>query len=371
MTATSARIKVDTRTKLFYGFGSVAYGIKDNGFRALLLIYYNQVVGLPAGLVATAIMIALVVDSVFDPIIGQISDTWHSKWGRRHPFMYAAAPPSALSFLMLWNPLLRWSQSALIAYLAITSVIVRTFITLFEIPNSALVSEFTTNYDERTSIISYKYLFFFWGSLTLSVLTYRVLMVTDATHPVGQLNPESYVRYGWVASALMLAAILISSLGTHRWIPLLRNAKQIGKRSLMTIAKEMYQTLAHRSFLMVPSAALCKGMAIGISGSLALYMNTFFWQLSAPQLAFLTLEGFFTALLAAWLTPRVSEYFGKKRSIIWSLGLSLVIGVTPQVLRVFGLFLENGSPWLVPALFVHGLNGGFLSRIEIRRHARR
>ena len=38
------------RTKLFYGFGSVAYGVKDAGFGALLLLYYNQVIGLPAPL---------------------------------------------------------------------------------------------------------------------------------------------------------------------------------------------------------------------------------------------------------------------------------------------------------------------------------
>jgi glycoside/pentoside/hexuronide:cation symporter, GPH family len=347
--------QVDTRTKFLYGIGSVAYGIKDNGFRALLLIYYNQVVGLPANLVAIAIMIALVADSIFDPIIGQISDTWHSKWGRRHPFMYAAALPSALSFLLLWNPPHDWSQTQLIAYLAVTAIVVRTFITLYEIPSSALVSEFTSNYDERTSIMSFRYLFFFWGSLALTVLTYRVLMVTDAAHPVGQLNPTSYVRYGWVASAMMLIAILISSIGTHRWIPRLRKAPTVGKRSLFGIAKVMYQTIAHRSFLLVSTAALCKGMALGISGSLALYMNTFFWQLSAPQLAFLTLDGFFTALLAAWLTPRFAKRYGKKTIIIWFLVLSFVIGVAPQVLRIAGLYFANGSPWLVPALFVNGV----------------
>jgi Na+/melibiose symporter-like transporter len=346
---------VDTRTKFLYGFGSIAYGIKDNGFRALLLIYYNQVVGLPAGLVATAIMIALVVDSIFDPIIGQISDTWHSKWGRRHPFMYAAAVPSAISFLFLWNPPLHWSQSQLLAYLVVAAVVVRTFITLYEIPSSALVSELTSNYDERTSLMSYRFLFFFWGSLTLTILTYRVLMVTDAAHPVGQLNPASYVRYGWVASAMMLTAILVSAIGTHRWIPRLRQPPAAKKKSLFAIAKDMYDTLAHRSFLMVTVAGLCKGMALGISGSLGLYMNTFFWQLSAPQLAILTLDGFFTALFAASLTPRVSKRFGKKNTIIWFFALSFIIGVTPQVLRVMGLFFENGSPWLVPTLFVHGV----------------
>src|SRR5262245_35063808 len=262
--------QVDTRTKLFYGFGSIAYGIKDNGFRALLLIYYNQVVGLPANLVATAIMIALVIDSVFDPIIGQISDTWHSKWGRRHPFVYTAAVPSALSFLLLLNPPLHWTQSELLVYLVVTAVIVRTFITIYEIPSAALVSELTSNYDERTSLMSYRYLFFFWGSLGLSILTYRVLMVTDASHPVGPLNPASYVRYGWVASALMLTAILVSAIGTHHWIPRLRQPPPKSGKSLFAVAKDMYDTLAHRSFLMVAGAGLCKGMALGISGSLGL-----------------------------------------------------------------------------------------------------
>jgi GPH family glycoside/pentoside/hexuronide:cation symporter len=352
--STPQSLTVDLRTKLFYGFGSIAYGIKDNGFRALLLIYYNQVVGLPANLVAVAIMIALVIDSIFDPVIGQISDTWHSKWGRRHPFMYAAAVPSALSFLLLWNPPLDWSQTQLIGYLVVTAVIVRTFITLYEIPSAALVSELSSNYDERTSLMSFRYLFFFWGSLGLSILTYRVLMVTDAAHPVGQLNPESYVRYGWVASALMLAAILISAMGTHNWIPRLRKPPPKTNKSLIAIAKDMVDTLTHRSFLMVMGAGLCKGMALGISGSLALYMNTFFWQLTAPQLAILVLDGFFSALFAAWLTPRVSKRFGKKTTIIWFFAFSFIIGVAPQILRVMGLFFENGSPWLVPTLFVHG-----------------
>jgi GPH family glycoside/pentoside/hexuronide:cation symporter len=345
---------IDKRTKLFYGFGSVAYGVKDNGFRGLLLIYYNQVVGLPASLVAMAIMIALVIDAISDPIVGQISDTWHSKWGRRHPFMYAAAVPSALTYLLLWNPPTDWSQSQLLAYLVVTAVVVRTFITFYEIPSAALVSEFTNNYDERTSLMSYRYLFFFWGSLALSILTYRVLFVTSATHPVGQLNPESYARYGWVAATVMLVAILVSAIGTHHWIPRLRKPPVRPPRSMLAVGKEMYQTLAHRSFLMMLCAALCKGMALGISGSLALYMNTFFWQLTAPQLAILVLDGFFAALFAAWLTPRISKRFGKKITIIWFFALSFVIGVAPQVLRVMGLFFENGSPWLVPTLFVHG-----------------
>src|SRR5580658_4029915 len=84
------------RTKLFYGLGTVAFGVKDNGFNYLLLPFYNQVVGLSAPLVGLAILIAMTLDAIIDPMIGQFSDNLRTRWGRRHPFMYAAALPVAL-----------------------------------------------------------------------------------------------------------------------------------------------------------------------------------------------------------------------------------------------------------------------------------
>ena len=100
--ASDRRLSIPTR--LFYGVGSVAFGVKDNGFSFLLLLFYNQVIGLTATKVGLAILIAMLVDAFLDPIVGQISDNWRSRWGRRHPFMYAAALPVAVSYLLLWSP---------------------------------------------------------------------------------------------------------------------------------------------------------------------------------------------------------------------------------------------------------------------------
>ena len=72
-------------TKLFYGFGSVAFGVKDQGFAFLLLLYYNQVLGMPEKWVGLGIMIALIADAFLDPIVGYVSDNLHTRWGRRHP----------------------------------------------------------------------------------------------------------------------------------------------------------------------------------------------------------------------------------------------------------------------------------------------
>src|ERR1700748_3261115 len=116
---------VSLRTKLFYGFGSVAFGVKDNGFQTILLLFYNQVVHLPGVLVGLAVSIALMIDAFIDPVVGHFSDNLRTRWGRRHPLMYAAALPVAITYLLLWNPP-HWSASALFVYLIVVSILVRT-----------------------------------------------------------------------------------------------------------------------------------------------------------------------------------------------------------------------------------------------------
>jgi len=264
--APAADGRLDRSTRFFYGLGSVAFGVKDNGFSFMLMLFYNQVLGVPASLVALALLTALVFDAVIDPMIGHVSDNLRSPWGRRHPFMYAAALPVALSYLLLWNPPQGWSHDALFVYLIVVAVIIRSFITMYEIPSSALAAELTTDYDERTKVMSYRYFFAWWGGLTMTLLALKVFLTPDAEHPVGQLNPAGYVTYGYVAAAVIFFAIIVSAMGTHNQIPRLR-IPPARKLSLGQLAKEMVGTLSHKSFLVLMGAGLFNAMAGGLATS--------------------------------------------------------------------------------------------------------
>ena len=79
------------RTKIVYGLGSVAFGVKDNGFQTILLLFYNQVVHLPGIQVGLAVSIALMIDAFIDPVVGHFSDNLRTRWGRRHPLIMS--PP--------------------------------------------------------------------------------------------------------------------------------------------------------------------------------------------------------------------------------------------------------------------------------------
>ena len=74
--------KLPLHIKLGNGFGSVAYGVKDNGFATLLMLFYNQVLGLDAKIVGFILLIALLLDAIVDPLVGHWGDKTHSRRGK-------------------------------------------------------------------------------------------------------------------------------------------------------------------------------------------------------------------------------------------------------------------------------------------------
>ena len=352
MNSNVSSVRLTLRTKLLYGLGSVAFGVKDNGFAFFLLLYYNQVLGLPERWVGLAIMIALVVDAMADPIVGYLSDHLHSRWGRRHPFMYASALPVGCAYYLLWTPPQGLSQGGLFAYLLAVAIVVRIFIGLYEIPSASLAAELTDHYDQRTSILGFRYFFGWWGGLTMAVLAYSVFLQPDASHPVGVLNPGGYRRYGLTSSILMMTAILVSALGTHSFIPHLRKPPAERAVGLAAIAREFRETLSNRSFLALFGAAFFSAMAAGLIAALNIYFNTFFWELDSNQISILALANFVSAAAALAIAPRLSIRFGKKPAAVGSAMAAGLFGQAPITLRLFGLFPANHSSALMPTLLV-------------------
>src|SRR5215213_4235881 len=124
--------------KLLFCSGSIAILVKRGAIETFLLVYYNQAIGLAPELVGLAIMITLVFDAIFDPVFGQFSDNFRSRWGRRHPFMYVSALPLALVFFLLWNPPGGATDPQLFVYLLSCLLLIRLLDTFFEVPSGAL-----------------------------------------------------------------------------------------------------------------------------------------------------------------------------------------------------------------------------------------
>ena len=116
-TATRRR-KLSVKTKLLFASGALQEAVVTAG-AIVTVLFYNQVLGISPALAGTAFLIASIVDAISDPLIGAVSDRFRSRWGRRHPFMFASALPIAVSFYFLYQPVDGLSETGYFIWLVV------------------------------------------------------------------------------------------------------------------------------------------------------------------------------------------------------------------------------------------------------------
>ena len=333
--------------KVMHGLGSVAYGVKDNGFSVFLLIFYNQVLGIDAGVVGTVIMAALIFDAFADPIIGELSDRTQSKWGRRLPWLYTAAIPLGIIWLLLWHPP-EMGQTGTIIWLFCTAVLARSLVAMCEVPSIALVPELTADYDERTRLMRYRFLFGWAGGLLMLIFAYGIFFTGEK----GVSDPAGYDAYSVWGALMMTGAVLISALGQHRHV-----AKQsppaprgVGLGNAFAEAKV---TLSNRAFLWLVSAAVFGLINQGLTFALTNYQLGFLWQLKQMEMLYYALILFTTVIVAFIIVPPLSARLGKKNAAILLAMISMTF--TAGLYGSWLLDLVPGAPNNPSILFMFAL----------------
>ncbi len=341
--------KVPFSIKAAYGTGAVADGVKTAVFNSFLLFYYTGVLGLPGSLAGAALFVAMCFDAVSDPLVGYLSDHTRSRWGRRHPYMYAAALPMGVSIYLLLAPPAGLGHAALFAWMTSLSICVRVALTLHMIPRSALVPELTYNYDERTSIVAAGFLMGWVGGLGLSQIAWIAIIPSV---PEGRMSPEAYRQIGLVASIACTTAILVSAAGLHRVIPTLRQPDKV-PMGLQPFLAEVKNAFSNRSFQMLLIGGIIISVATNFQEVFGLYMSTYFWELKDGDIARLALL-LGLAVLVATLGARPLSQRSDKRKTAIGLAMFLFLWAPLTIVgRFAGLMPENGSPLLLPVIVAH------------------
>jgi len=338
--------QIDTKTKAIYGFGSFSSGIKESAFGVFLIFFYTQVVGLSGTLAGTAMLCALIFDAISDPLIGHWSDNFHSKWGRRHPFMYIAILPVAISFYCLFNPPLEISTTLTFLWMVVFAVLVRLSITFYVIPSSSMAAEMTSNYHERTQLASFRVLFGWTGSLLMSYLAYNWLFIPSEKFEDGRLDIAAYQIYGLIGAIGILISILVSSLGTHHLIPKLHQGSKLGF-TVKSFFSEFKSVLKNKVFLILFVSVLIASVASGVLDVFTLYINTYFWGFSSKELSTLLLGAMIGAILAFLGLKIYGPKFDKKHLFMLCIIIAIVAGPIPILLRIFDFLPDNGNPLIL------------------------
>jgi len=137
--------------------------------------FYTDVFGISAGAAATILLSARLWDAFADPIVGLLADRTNTRWGKFRPWVLATAVPWCVVMVLAYSTPKGWSMSAMIAYAAVTNILMMTIYSMNNMPYSALGGVMTGDVVERARLNSYRFISvnaaqFIVGGLTLPLV---------------------------------------------------------------------------------------------------------------------------------------------------------------------------------------------------------
>lgn len=359
---------VPMRTKLFFGLGATAESVFLYTFGFLTMLYYNQVLGLPATLAGLGPTLALVFDAVTDPLIGSWSDRFKSKkWGRRHPFMLAAPVPVTLAFYAIFNPPTAASEMELFVWLIVFSILLRSFMTLFFVPHLALGGELSKDYHERTTIMSYNNLGGFLGAAGAVWLSLTFVFTATADYANGLLNPEAYPVFSQWACVVVFVSLYACAWFTRDRIPGLAQPDEAQPPfSFANMYRDLLKVFRNRNYLYLLLGLFFLSIAIGMRSAFNQYMNIYYWELLPDQIRWFVLGSAAGYAIGFAFAFALHRRFDKRATIVVAAIVVAIAEALPVILRVLGVFPENGSSSLFPSILAyHAIGSGALSILNI------
>ena len=358
--------RLTLKTKLSFGVGSAAEAIALHTITAYAVLFYNQVLGLPALLAGLAVSVSLVLDGIIEPAAGSISDRTRSRIGRRHPFMYAAALPIALAFLAVFNPPKGLDQTALFMWFLVSVSLLRWSMAFYHTPHIALGGELSSNYVERSKVMAYNSFFTWAGGALTTIIALRIFFKRTPEYPRGLLNPDAWSPYAMIMSAVAFAILLASALLTHDRIKHLpQPAKDTPAFSLLHFFKDVKWALTNINYVWLLIGFFFLSITLGLRTVLHVYVNTFYWGLDSEELSLFvigTFAGYATAFLFA---ARLHGRFDKKKTMIVAAVAYGVIPAIPIGMGLMGIW-DHQTPGIVAILIAFSaLSYGALSVLSI------
>ena len=347
--------KITVKTKVAFGIGATGEGATNWIFAGLTFFFYNQVLGLSGSLTGLAVLIAIIFDAISDPVIGSISDRFMSKLGRRHPFMFAAPFPTVIAIYLMFFPPYELSEYGLFGWLIFSTIMLRLSITLFAVPHLALGAELSDDYFERSRVMSYNNLFGYMGVIIMHIFTWFLIFPFFADEKIGQLYQESYTPIAIFSMILIALCILSSAYFTKDRIPYLKQpSKDESHIKTIDLFKDIVGAISNKNYARLLIGMFFLSMLIGTHETLAIYMGTFFYELSPIQIGWLIVNNIIGYAFGFILTAKLHQKFDKPIVIVATvIGLTVFWSASANIV-LLGLAPERGSWELVTMIIFFG-----------------
>eukprot|EP00300_Choanocystis_sp_HF-7_P009417 c16424_g1_i2.p1 GENE.c16424_g1_i2~~c16424_g1_i2.p1 ORF type:complete len:515 (+),score=-16.18 c16424_g1_i2:63-1607(+) len=155
--------------------------------------FFLDVVGMSGSSYGVIYLISRCWDAITDPLMGYLTDTTKSKFGRRKPWILLFLLPFSFSYILLW---VRFTSNAY--YFLVVFILFETFSTMVTVPYIALLTEMSVSFEDATSLASYRFF-----------LTFLSIAIFFGVHGIILSQNEDSEEDGYFLSALVASITFI------------------------------------------------------------------------------------------------------------------------------------------------------------------
>ena len=323
-------------------------GVQSTAINTFLFFYLTAVCGMPGTAAGSALALALAVDAITDPLIGYLSDRTRSRWGRRLPWMAAGLLPLAAAVALAFSVPEGLAGPALFAWVLAAMMMARVSFSAFILPYFAVGAEISTDYHERSLILTWRNAFNILGYFVVIGLGFGVFLRGEN----GLLDRAAYVPFAWLCAALMIGTGLTALFGTWRLRQRL-HPPAAGATSLRWPA-ELARLARNPSFLALFGSVLVFWIGMGTAENLAVHALAYFWKLPESTLQHVVMAR--AAGLAVGVPVCVFLLKRLEKRVVSATSLAVIAGCyfLPPLAGVAGLLPapDAGLPWVLGAVYL-------------------
>lgn len=319
-TAVQLKRFVSVREKIGYALGDTATNFIWRGVIFFLPFFHTDVLGITAAASGTLLLICRIWDGVTDIGMGMVADRTRTRWGKFRPWIiWTAVPFAILAVLTFWAPDLSYTGKLIWAYVTYSSLIV--IYTMNNVPYSALLGVISPDPTERASVSSYRFVFAFLGGLFMQGFALSMVEYFGHHKTLVSLFGQEGDALGYKVTLAVFGAVavilfVITFLSTRERI----QPAAVMTSSLRNDLKDLFQ---NRPWTVLFGVGILFVTFTTLKGSVTLYYFTYFIGNQGLAAAFMAV-GLLGAMLGAAITGKLTQLIGKRRLMLYSIGLATV-----------------------------------------------
>jgi len=249
-----------TWSKISYGFADIYGGGAFVVISTFFTVFLTKALGMPPELAGTIPLIGKIWDAVTDPVMGNIADRTHSRFGPKRFYMLVGSIVSAITFLVMWIPLRSAGTTGQYIFYVLMYMLFSTGFTIVMVPYNGLLPDMVEDYTVRARFSSTRMIFSSLGAILAGLVP--TLLIRDNT------NAGQYLTVAVIFAVIFFAAVLLTFLGTwERQKPVVK----IGFKDSFTHSFTVYKSRSFR--LLMGIFVFGQGAADFVTGLAVYYID--------------------------------------------------------------------------------------------------